>query len=172
MILIHGLIHICNSYAFLKYPEMRLNCARIGSAFTGRIIINSYNFKRVGKLVARISEIKTLPKGYTLGYGNSYKLKKDTKVATIPVGYIDGYNMESRVQIYSFMDKIRTAAKAILKNSNKEIVINNKTCKVLGQIGMYHTSIDVQDLDLNIGDEIEIDLKPFYVDTRIRREYK
>lgn len=80
-----GILHVCETTAFLKYPNMYLNAVRLGSFFQGRVMINNLGLKKIGVFKSRVQEIKIVPKGHTIGYSNRYKLKKETKLATIPV---------------------------------------------------------------------------------------
>lgn len=80
-----GILHCCASTAFLKYSNMWLNSVRIGSVIQGRTLIDVPNLKRIGMFKSNIVEIKNLPKGYNISYGNTYKTKRQTKIAVIPV---------------------------------------------------------------------------------------
>ena len=139
--------HICNSPAFLNYPNMHLNGARIGSAFLGRVDSQvKVGLKRIGQLKTNITEIKTVPKGYNIGYLNSYKTKKETKIAIIQVGYMDGFNITMREDMFRFVDKLRNLSHSIkrfLKKENLKVSINDKKYNIIGKVGMYHIAIDV-----------------------------
>ena len=168
-------LHMCNSPAFLNYPEMHLNGARIGSAFIGRVDAqNDVGLKRVGELKTSIAEIKTVPKGYNIGYLNSYKTKKETKIAIIQVGYMDGYNITLKTDMFRFVDKLRGLSHSIknfLKKNNFKVKINNKKYNVIGKVGMYHMAIDITNSNVKINDFVYLDVNPLHVDSRIRREY-
>lgn len=176
-----GILHICNSSAFLKFKHMRLNAVRIGSAFLGRISIpNIYGLKKIAYLKSNVAEIKELQKGYNIGYSNAFTTKNKTKVAIIPCGYADGFNVREQRDMFRKRDKLRYIVRDI-KDSFKdkslyvEIKTNSKEytkCKVLGRVGMYHITVDITGKDVKIGDEVKLNVSPIFIQNTIRREYK
>ena len=170
-----GMVHICNSCAFLTYPNMYLDAVRIGSAFTGRISIeNTYGLKKIGFLTSAVSEIKELPKGYNISYTNGYKTKKNTKVAIIPTGTYAGFNMSKSKTLFRTIDKFRylySDLKLFLFNKKIQVVICEKKHNIIGTIGMYHLIVDITGSNIQIGDKVMLEVNPIFVDSSVDRKY-
>lgn len=170
-----GMLHVCNSSAALKYPYMRLNAVRIGSAFTGRVLVpNTIGLKRIAKLKTNVVEVKTLPKNYNIGYSNTYKTKKETNIAILPVGYMDGINMGTNNDCFRLIDHIRYVyndIKDMFKNNSIKAVINNKTYNAIGKIGLYNIILDIGNDNVKPGDIATLEVKPLYIDAKIERNY-
>lgn len=170
-----GVLHICNSSAFIKFPRMHLNAVRIGSALLGRLAMpNTVGLKKIGYLKSNVSEIKILPKGYNISYSNAYTTQKETKIAIIPCGYADGFNMKPSKDMFRPIDKLRyfiREFKNLFKKENLSVEINDKKYNVVGRLGMYHIAVDITGSDIEINDEVKIEINPIYVDSKVRREW-
>ncbi len=110
--------HIQSSYGFLNYPELRCSYARIGIALYGTLTTLGDKTKLqpdirpVLSLKARITCIRLIGVGESVGYGRTFIAKRESRIAVLPVGYADGFprnlsfgNCEAlingyRVQIY------------------------------------------------------------------------
>lgn len=170
-----GMLHCSESTAFLKYKIMNLNAVRLGSIFQGRTLVKVPDLVKIGTFKSSIQEIKTVPKGYNISYGNMYKTKRETKLAIIPVGYMDGFNMRKDRDIFSFKENLLSIGieiKKIFKDNSLKVTINDKKYKVIGRVGMYHCAIDITGSnDITINDEVIIDIPPMQTNSMIRREY-
>ena len=127
--------HICNSPAALNYPEMHLNAVRIGSAFLGRVCSdNNIGLKKIGSLEVSVAEVRNVPKKFTISYLNSYQTKKETTIAILPIGHIEGYNMGTKEDMFKPIHKIIRAArelKSLLKKQKLTAVIKDKRYDII-----------------------------------------
>ena len=171
-----GMLHVCNSSAFIKFPEMHLNAVRVGSAFVGKLAFqNNIGLKKVAKLESQVAEIKEVPKGFNIGYSNAYKTKKKTKVAIIPCGYINGVDVQVGRDMFRPVDKFRYIVRDIkdaFKKQNHIVTINGQKCEILGRIGTFHVTVDITGKDIKIGDKATFEVNTTLVNSNVERIYQ
>ena len=145
------LIHSANTAGLLRFPESRFNMVRPGISLYGALSTPNLNLvfdkmvkenrltnlRPVMELKTKIIQVQSLKKGTPISYGGSYITKKDSIIATIPVGYADGLNR--------------------CLSNNMEVLIKEKKVKQVGTICMDMCLIDVTDIaDISIGEEVVI----------------
>lgn len=86
--IVPGLRHAANSAAALRYPAARLDLVRPGLAVYGLYP----GFRPVLSLKTKVVFLKTVPRGAVLGYGATFRARRPTRVATVPIGYADGWS--------------------------------------------------------------------------------
>jgi alanine racemase len=151
----HGVTHICDSAALFKYDFGRMDAVRIGTAFSGRVAGGSIpGLTKVGYIEAGIEEVGWFPKGHRVG---SEVLKKPARLAVLSVGYYHGFGVSRMEQGQSIVDMIR------LRRRRPSVKIGGQRVKVLGEIGMTHTIVDVTKLDCRVGDVAVMDVDPVNV---------
>jgi len=168
-----GMLHVCNSSVFIKFPYMYLNAVRVGSAFLGRLSFNrEIGLKKIAYLKSNIAEIKELPKGYKIGYSNLYTTKKETKVAIIPCGYDYRNEKNTENDMFKVIDKIRHIVKTIKELFKKKkfyVEINGKRCEILGRLSMFNVVVDITNQDVKLNDEAIFEVNPIFVDSSVKR---
>jgi Alr-MurF fusion protein len=129
--------HLCNSGAITRWKNAHYNMVRLGIGMYGIGFndLEKQNLENISSLKTRISQIKHLKAGETVGYNRKGISTKKTTIATIPIGYADGFNRK-------------------LSNGNGTVYIHKKPCKTIGNICMDMCMIDVTDIDCKEGDEV------------------
>jgi alanine racemase len=159
-----GMVHCCNSSALFKYPEMKLDAVRVGSAFLGRLSFRARTgLQKVGYAEAPIEEFHWLQRGDTCGYGAGWRAKRTTRVAVVNLGYYNGFGVEKGRDLFRIRDCIRgmlSNLKAMLTRKAIYVEVAGHRCRVLGHIGMVHTCIDVTDLSCSVGDPVRMEVNP------------
>jgi alanine racemase len=116
-----ALKHAANSAAALKFPAARLDLVRPGGAVYGLCM----GLPSALSLKSKIVFLKTVPPGTTVGYGATFKAKRAARIATVPVGYADGY------------------PRAL---SNKGLaLVGGRPCPIVGRVSMDMLTLDVTD---------------------------
>ncbi|MGL5206071.1 MAG: alanine racemase [Acidaminococcaceae bacterium] len=133
--------HISNSATISELPEMQLDMVRQGITLYGlwpsEDVERCLDYQPVMKLKAKITFVKQIESGETVGYGRTFKADRPTKVATLPLGYADGISR---------------------KVSNKGyVLLKGKKAPIVGRVCMDQFMIDVTDIEnVEIGDEVLI----------------
>ena len=132
--------HCANSAAIMQFPQSHMDMVRAGILLYGLYPSEQVRREAISiipamTLKSRVSYIKTVPAGETLSYGRTYSCRQNTRVATVPIGYADGYRR-------SLSNKARA-------------VINGKLIPQIGTICMDQCLFDISQLnDVREGDEI------------------
>ena len=129
--------HAANSAATLFHPQTHLDMVRIGLMLYGLYPQGSghrtIKLQQALSFKSRVVYLKKVPEGTPVSYGGTHVTQKETFIATLPVGYADGYSRR-------------------LSNRAK-VLINGKRYPVVGNITMDMVLVDVGDGKVNVGDE-------------------
>ncbi|MBU3198015.1 alanine racemase [Clostridium estertheticum] len=132
--------HIANSAAIIDLPEIHYEAVRPGIIIYGYYPSDEVNKEKLDLLPAmtlktNVVHIKTLPPGEYVGYGREYKTDKESVIATLPIGYADGYTR--------------------LLFQKAKVIIKGKFAPVIGKICMDQCMIDITNINgVKVGDEV------------------
>jgi alanine racemase len=132
--------HIGNSAAVIDLPDLHFDAVRPGIIIYGyypscEVYKHSINLKPVMSLKANVIHVKNLPQGEYISYGRTFKTDWESSIATIPIGYADGYTR-------------------LLSNKGK-VIIKDRFAPVVGRVCMDQCMIDVTGIeDIKLGDEV------------------
>ncbi|MEP4077589.1 alanine racemase [Haloferula sp.] len=132
-------IHLSNSAGLLGYDNAPCNLVRPGLMLYGisPIAGDQEKLQNVMTLKSRVTLVRTLPKGHGISYGRAFVTKKETRVATVGIGYGDGYPRH-------------------LSGNDAEVVIRDQRFPIIGRVTMDQIMIDVTGSPIETGDEVEL----------------
>lgn len=133
-------LHCSNSAAVIGLPRANLDLVRAGIILYGlwpseQVQKDRIDLQPAMEIISHVAYVKTLPKGRSISYGGTYTLKEERTIATIPVGYGDGYPRSLSNKGYVF--------------------IHGARAPIVGRVCMDQFMVDVTGLpDVKIGDRV------------------
>lgn len=135
--------HVSNSASIMRIPEANLDMVRSGITTYGLYPSEEVDKKEMDLIPAmqwkaHISFVKDVEPGSSISYGGTFTAQKKMRVATVPVGYADGFKRD-------------------LSNRGASVLVHGKRAAILGRICMDQFMIDVTEIDgVQIGDEVTL----------------
>lgn len=135
-------IHAANSPATLLRPDVQLDAVRVGDVLFGLCPVDEEEWERSGLREVMtwqtyVALVKTVPAGTQVGYGGSFTAARETRIATLPVGFADGYSRH-------------------LSNRGS-VFIRGQEAPIIGRVCMDQMMVDVTDIpDVARGDSVEL----------------
>ncbi len=133
----HILRHMDNSAGIEHFPERQMDMCRLGIGLYGVDPRDNRILHTVSTLKTTILQLRHVPKGETVGYSRKGKIKRNSVIAAIPIGYADGLNRH-------------------LGNRHGYCLVNGQKAEYVGNICMDVAMIDVTDIPCKEGDQVEI----------------
>src|SRR5690606_19562055 len=132
------LTHISNTAAIERWPEARFDMVRLGIGLYGVASANERNqLETVATLRASVSQIKQVSDNDTVGYNRKGKLEGGGTIATVKIGYADGYSRR-------------------FGNGRGRMLVGGKLVPTVGDICMDMCMLDITDANVKVGDEVVV----------------
>lgn len=136
------IFHCSNSASIMELPSEHMNLVRAGIILYGLYPSNEMEEKRlplkpVMSLYSHIVHVKEVPEGVTVGYGATYVTERPTRIATVPVGYADGYPRSLSNRAF--------------------VLIHGRRVPIIGRVCMDQFMVDVTDMpQVSVGDVVTL----------------
>lgn len=133
--------HICNSAASMemekKYDLCRLGIALYGIYPSEEIDRTKLKLIPAMEVISHVIHVKEVPEGFSIGYGHIYTTDKPTRIATVAIGYADGFPRDMTEKGY--------------------VLIHGKKAPVVGKVCMDQIMVDINSIpDVKVGDEVTV----------------
>ncbi|MGV3762391.1 alanine racemase, partial [Parapedobacter sp.] len=131
--------HIANSAAILRWPQAHLDMVRLGIGLygVGDQGENMLSLQQTGVLKTAITQLRRVPAGDSVGYGRRGFIAKDSMIATVNIGYADGYDRR-------------------FGNGVGYMLVNGVKAPTVGDVCMDMTMLDLSGIDAEVGAEVVV----------------
>lgn len=129
--------HILNSAGIERFTDSQMDMVRLGIGLYGVSASGQKGLRNISTLKTIILQIQDVPAGDSIGYSRMSYVKRDSRIAIIPIGYADGLDRH-------------------FSNGGGEVSIGGRRCPIVGNICMDACMIDVTDIEAHEGDPVII----------------
>ncbi|MFP5225823.1 MAG: alanine racemase [Actinomycetota bacterium] len=160
-------VHAANSAALLAHPGSRFDMVRVGTLLYGQDppgVRAPWNAPETFAWYARVASVRELPAGSSVGYGREWLAEKPTRIATLPIGWADGFSTEPAPRSPSRREtlaRIKRAVSAHRKDprhviftaapDGADLQIADPRAQVIGRVSMQTTTVAVSDPNIVVG---------------------
>jgi alanine racemase len=175
-----AILHAANSAATLALPASRLDMVRVGTLLYGQHPVGvqaPFPLAETFAWHATVVSVRDLPTGATVGYGSEWRARQPTRVATLPIGYADGFSLEPSARSESIVEAAkaggRIAAVALKRRETRRFVwFGTETAPVVGRVAMQETTVSLEGIGgVTVGSVARIPARRLLVGPHIERIY-
>ncbi len=175
-----AIMHAANSAGMITLPAARLDMVRVGTLLYGQNPAGAdapFTLRDPFAWHATAVSVRELPAGATVGYGGEWRAKAPTRVATLAVGYADGFGLEPAARSESMTEAARlggrVAAVALGRRSSPRFVwFGDRKAPVVGRIAMQEVTVDVDGIaGVRPGSIARLPVRRLLVSPSIERVY-
>ena len=146
-----AVLHAANSAATIALPTARLDMVRVGTLLYGQSPAGAdapFRLEDPFAWHAAVVSVRELPAGATVGYGREWRAKSPTRVATLAIGYADGFGLEPAARSESITEAARLGGRVAAvalgrKQSPRFVWFGNRKAPVVGRIAMQEVTVQV-----------------------------
>ena len=186
----HGLtdltLHVANSSALVRFPQMRLDAVRPGTLLYGQFpdgligkigAENGLKLENPWMVKTRVVALQKLAAGQSVGYGSEWSAPRASSVAILGCGWADGLTLEPSARAQTPLDALKSGlqrAARLKKNphAGRLVVIGEHQFPIIGRVAMQTCAVDVTDAPaVKVGDEVTLTMRRLAAREGLARVY-
>ncbi len=176
------IVHAAASRLLLEEPQSQMDMVRVGTLLYGQypahVSKRDLDLRNTFELRSRIVHLGTVGVSGKVGYGGEFRVRRETKLATVPVGYAHGLEMMPR----SLAERPQMAVRGFLSRTSAAwgrarhlpmVRIRGYEAPIIGRIAMDHCTVDVTDLpEVELGDDVTLPARRTAISPDVPRVYQ